>query len=539
MTTSKRYALISVTDKTGVLEFARGLKECGFDILSTGGTAVLLRDNDVPVTDVATYTGHPECLDGRVKTLHPKVHGGILAKRSSTSHLADMERLGFSNIDVVAVNLYDFAGKAKGQDLSLSQVIEHIDVGGPTMLRAAAKNHESVYAVVDPGDYAPVIESLRSKKDDPALRASLALKVFTTTAAYDQMIASDLASRLSPKESAEQTTATATTAAVLPEQIHLELTRVQSLRYGENSHQNAALYAKGNYGLKNRAGLTHARILQGKELSYNNFVDLDAAAAIVADLDPIPSVTIIKHTNPCGTASGKHATSADLFAKAFAADPKCAFGGIVASNVAIDLIAAKAMAEIFLECIIAPKFTSEALAHFATKKNLRIVESNVTTKAGRQDSWLMRSVEGGLLVQTPDDFAQNTALWTCVSQAKPTPEVLAELKFAMTLCRHVKSNAIVITKDLRSIGIGAGQMSRVDSAGIAVAKAKELGHSPCDGVAASDAFFPFRDSVDILAKAGITAIVQPGGSVRDQESIDAANEHGMVMMMTGNRHFKH
>lgn len=526
---AKRHALISVTDKNGVVDFARGLVGHGFEILSTGGTAKLLRESGLNVTDVSKFTSHPECLDGRVKTLHPRIHGGLLADRRNTKHLEDMATLGFEAIDVVAVNLYDFQGQARGKDLTLDQTIEYVDIGGPAMLRASAKNHRNVFVVIDPRDYSRVLEALKAHQDSDRLRLELAAKVFQVTAAYDQMICDELTSRIK----SESTHSHASND--IPSELNLALNRVQVLRYGENNHQKAALYTMQS----EHQGFTAAKILQGKELSYNNLVDLDAAAAIVADFDPLPAVTIIKHANPCGTAARLHASVRELFGAALASDPKCAFGGIVASNLAVDGATAKAMSEIFLECVIAPHFTTEALAVFATKKNLRVVESSVVTRQGHTQPWTARSILGGMLLQTPDDHRITSQNWTCATSAQPTPAMLAEMAFAMTLCRHVKSNAIVLTKDGQSLGVGAGQMSRVDSARIAIEKAKELGHSPCGAVVASDAFFPFRDTVDALAKAGIAGIIQPGGSLRDQESIDAANEHGIVMMMTGVRHFWH
>lgn len=522
-----RYALLSVTDKTGIVEFARGLVQAGLQILSTGGTAKLLKDHKIPVIEASDFTGHPECLDGRVKTLHPKIHGGLLADRGNPGHVKDMERLQFSPIDVVAVNLYDFAGLAAGKNLPMNKIIEQIDVGGPTMLRAAAKNHASVFSVIDPADYPAVLEAIGSGKDEATLRQKLALKVFESTSQYDALIAQELAS-IVQKSKEDQTTG-------LPQTIQLSLESVQPLRYGENSHQKAGLYAvKGGH-----QGLSGAKIIQGKELSYNNLVDLDAAAAIVADLAPTPAVTIIKHTNPCGTAARIGLNARELFALALKSDPKCAFGGIVAANIPIDGEAAHALAEIFLECVIAPAFTSEALQIFAAKKNLRVVQSNVVLPDGQTDQWTMRSIAGGVLLQTPDRAPIKSLNWTCVSSLKPSPTQLEELEFAMTLSRHVKSNAIVLTKLGQSIGVGAGQMSRVDAAKIAIEKARELGHSPRGAMVASDAFFPFRDTVDLLANAGVSAIVHPGGSVRDQESVDAANEHGIILMITGMRHFKH
>ena len=532
MSSPQRYALLSVTDKTGIADFAKNLVEIGFKIISTGGTSKLLRENHIEVIDAADFTGHPECLDGRVKTLHPKIHGGLLADRNNPSHLADMARLGFTPIDVVAVNLYDFAGQAAGKNLPVAKLIEHIDVGGPTMLRASAKNHAHIYVIVDPDDYDQVIHALSgsSQMNDAHLRRRLAKKVFEQTAKYDAMIAQEL-----DCDQVSQTAVEASTPTPLALNLSLPLELRHALRYGENSHQIAGLYSIGN----TRKGLCAANIIQGKELSYNNLVDLDAAAAIVADLAPVPAITIIKHTNPCGTAAKTGATARELFTIALSADPKCAFGGIVASNITIDEDAARGIAEIFLECVIAPKFTEAALKVLSAKKNLRVVESDIVLPTGQTDSWMLRSVAGGVLLQSPDRVKLDATTWRCVSKAVPSTTQLEELSFAMTLCRHVKSNAIVLTRNNQSIGIGAGQMSRVDSARIAIEKTRELSHSPRGAVAASDAFFPFRDTVDLLINAGISAIVHPGGSVRDQESIDAANEHGIVMMVSGLRHFKH
>lgn len=524
-----RYALLSVTDKTGIVEFAQGLVQEGFQLISTGGTAKLLKDQNLPVIEASEFTGHPECLDGRVKTLHPKIHGSLLADRSNPEHLNDMARLNFSTIDVVAVNLYDFAGQAAGKNLPIAKLIEYIDVGGPTMLRAAAKNHRHIYVVIDPNDYQSVLASIKSKDDASALKQRLALKVFESTARYDAMIAKELATQTVASDTSKKTDHS------LPETLQLSLESVQPLRYGENSHQTAGLYALAGQ----HHGLAGANIIQGKELSYNNLVDLDAAAAIVADLAPTPAVTIIKHTNPCGTAARIGLNARELFALALKSDPKCAFGGIVAANVPIDGDAAQALAEIFLECVIAPSFTAAALNILAAKRNLRVVQSNVVLPAGQNDQWCLRSIAGAVLIQTPDRSPIKSQQWNCVSTLKPSPSQLAELEFAMTLSRHVKSNAIVLTKLGQSIGVGAGQMSRVDAAKIALEKARELDHSPAGAVAASDAFFPFRDTVDLLAAAGVSAIVHPGGSVRDQESVDAANEHGIILVTTGMRHFKH
>ena len=528
LSSSSRVALVSVTNKTGVIEFARGLVELSFTVLSTGGTAKILRDAGIPVTDVADFTKSPEVLGGRVKTLHPAVHAGILADQSNADHIHDMNRMNWTGINVVAVNLYDFAGEAKSKNLSLEKAIDFIDIGGPTMLRAAAKNNDWCMPVIDPADYDAVLEYWRKESTDKNFRKLLAGKVFSATANYDNMIAQYFSEAL--KESSSQNS--------WPLATSLDLELVQPLRYGENSHQKAAFYSPAGVAAQ---GLAAATFLQGKELSYNNYIDLDAAAGIVADLSPLPAMTIIKHTNPCGTAASATLEPVKLFARALSGDPKCAFGGIVASNVAIDEASARAMAEIFLECIIAPDYSEGALQVFAAKKNLRVLKSNTVLNSGKPSpskiNW--RSINGGWLAQSADTILQSPDAWTCVSKAKPDATILADLAFAMSVCKHVKSNAIVLASGLRTIGVGAGQMSRIDSANFAIEKAKELAHVVRGSVLASDAFFPFRDTVDLASKAGIVAIVQPGGSMRDQESIDAANEHGVVMMVTGVRHFKH
>jgi phosphoribosylaminoimidazolecarboxamide formyltransferase/IMP cyclohydrolase len=523
---ASRVALVSVTDKTGVIEFARGLAQLSFKILSTGGTAKLLREAEIDVTDVADVTKSPEILGGRVKTLHPVIHGGILADRHNPAHNGDLSRLGIDGIDVVVVNLYDFAKDAREKNLPLATAIEHIDIGGPTMLRAAAKNHRHCLPVIDPNDYGSVLDFFTSEKENTAFREQMAAKVFAQTAAYDHMISEYFQQRTAINAAANQT------------QLEPKMKIVQTLRYGENAHQSAAFYRPSN---ERATGLSAAQFLQGKELSYNNYVDLDAAAAIVADLAPLPAMTIIKHTNPCGTAASPSLTASQLFEQALSCDPKCAFGGIVASNIPIDETSAKAMADIFLECVIAPDYSPGALRVFAAKRNLRVLKSDAVLESGRMKSssksW--KSINGGLLVQDVDTSVPRPETWTCATKAKPDASILADMAFAMTICKHVKSNAIVLSSGLRTIGVGAGQMSRIDSARFAIEKARELAHEVPGSVLASDAFFPFRDTVDLAAKAGIRGIIQPGGSLRDQESIDAANEHGLVMMITGTRHFRH
>jgi phosphoribosylaminoimidazolecarboxamide formyltransferase/IMP cyclohydrolase len=530
-------ALISVTDKTGIVEFARGLRQLGFMLLSTGGTANLLRDHDICVTEVADYTESPEILDGRVKTLHPKIHAGVLADRSDPTHTSQLKSANMRSIDLVVVNLYDFANDALGQRLPIEKAVQFIDIGGPSLLRGAAKNHQSCLPVIDPADYPEVLRHWNSGGFSDAFRRRMAAKVFRQTARYDAMIAH----YFEPKEATHTTDQLLQDASKEKQWMNAvpkEVSVAQALRYGENAHQQAALLIDST---KPRSGLAAAIFMQGKELSYNNYCDLDAAAGIVADLDPMPALTIIKHTNPCGTAASASMTVRELFQAALGCDPKCAFGGIIASNQLIDGDAARAMSEIFLECIIAPNFTDEALAVLSGKKNLRVLRSDAVISSGdkSKNALQLRSIHGGILVQTADQIIDDVSTWNCATKIKPTPSILADLQFAMRVCKHVKSNAIVLASGLRTIGVGAGQMSRVDSARLAVEKAREVGLVVKGSVLASDAFFPFRDSVDYAAKSGIAAIVQPGGSLRDQESIDAANEHGIVMMISGTRHFRH
>lgn len=515
-------ALLSVTDKTGLLSFARGLAELGYTLLSTGGTAKLLRENGLPTTDVAAYTASPEILDGRVKTLHPKVHGAILHDRSNPTHVAEVERHGIGAIDVVVVNLYRFKEEALARGLTPEAAIEHIDIGGPTMLRAAAKNWMHCLPVIDPADYDSVLAALRQGKPERGFRQRLAAKVFRSVSRYDDMIASFL----------EQPPAGGGDI-LLPEG-GLVLERVAALRYGENPHQRAALYAPSG----RRTGFAAAACLQGKELSYNNILDLDAATALASDLDS-PAVVIVKHTNPCGVATGDGPLAA-LFQKALASDPKSAFGGIVAFNRRVDRQAAEAAVSLFLECVAAPDFDDEALSVFKAKPNLRVLRAAFAgAGAGRDKGVSVRSVRGGYLVQDADTARTESTCWQVVTKAVPTPAQTLDLAFAMTVAKHVKSNAIVFARDGISVGVGAGQMSRVDSAQIAVAKAAEAGKPLAGTVLASDAFFPFRDTVEFAARHGVAAIVQPGGSIRDQESIDAADAAGIAMVFTGVRHFRH
>ncbi len=510
----QKRALISVSDKAGVVEFARELAALGFEIVSTGGTFKTITQAGVPATYVTQITGFPEILDGRVKTLHPKVHGGILAK-GTPEHLAQLESQGIAPIDIVAVNLYPFAQVMAKPDFTLEEAVENIDIGGPAMVRAAAKNFERVAVIVDPGNYAHVLAQLKaSGQVSRELRLKLASEAYTHTALYDRMISAYFQSLVSDSPFTPVHT--------------LAGEKVQELRYGENPHQKAAFYRLAGQG---EGSLAYAKQLQGKELSYNNLVDMNAAWALAREFAE-PAAVIVKHTNPCGVAAS--ANLRESYLKAFAADPVSAFGGIVACNREVDAESAREMVKLFLEVIVAPSFSEEALQVFADKQNLRLMAVG-DMKAGQQ-RLEVKQIEGGFLVQDLDLAVEDPQSWQVVSKAQPSAEDLAELEFAMKVCKHVKSNAIVVSKEKTSLGVGAGQMNRVGSAGIALAQA---GAKAKGAYLASDAFFPFRDTVDAAAKAGIKAIVQPGGSLKDQESIEAVDEHGIIMVFMGIRHFKH
>ncbi len=511
-------ALLSVSDKAGLVELGRGLVKLGVEVLSTGGTARTLREAGVTVREVGDFTGSPEILDGRVKTLHPRIHGGILG-RDTEAHRTEMRAAGIDPIDIVVVNLYPFRETVAG-GAAFEDAVENIDIGGPAMIRSAAKNHERVAVVVDPGDYGRLLSDLESHGEvSSALRFELARKAFAHTAGYDGAIAAYLGRREGPEGQA----------ADFPLTLHPALRRERVLRYGENPHQRAAFYSvEGARGPQ----LARAEVLQGKELSYNNLLDLDAAMKLCAEL-PAPAAVIVKHTNPCGAALSALDVT-DAYRRARETDPVSAFGGIVAVNQPVDGVLAKEMAETFLECVLAPEFTADALAALAPKKGLRLLRMPLEPVA--QDEAELRSVAGGVLVQTGDALAARVADGRVVSDRAPTAQEAADLDFAWKVAKHVKSNAIVFAAGGRTLGIGAGQMSRVDSVKLAVAKAQ----APLRGsVLASDAFFPFRDGVDEAAKAGVTAIIEPGGSVRDQEVIAAANEKGIAMVFTGERHFRH
>ncbi len=518
-------AILSVTDKTGIVEFARQLAQMGVELVSTGGTAKALREAGVAVRDISELTGFPEMLDGRVKTLHPKVHGGILHIRGNAEHRAAVAKHGIQPIDMVVVNLYAFEKTAAKPGVPFEELIENIDIGGPSMVRSAAKNFHDVAIVTSPADYSGIIDEMRAGQGSLSLatRWRLAQRAFATTAAYDSAIASAL-ERVPPPAADGRFDISALTAGEgFPQTLRLSFNKAFDLRYGENPHQRAALYNDGS-----GKGVANARQLQGKELSYNNIVDLQAAWELAQEFEE-PVCAIIKHTNPCGTATGK--TLAEAYQRALECDPVSAFGGVIGVNRPIDRETATAMAKLFLEVIAAPGFDDGAREAFAGKKNLRLVEVVPV-----RQPWMMKSVSGGMLVQDNDLHALQPRELKVVSKRQPTAEEMRALLFAWKVSKHVKSNAILYARDGQSVGVGAGQMSRVDSAKIGAMKAV----LPLKGtVAASDAFFPFPDGVEEIAKAGATAIIQPGGSVRDQEVIEAADRLGLAMVFTGVRHFRH
>ncbi len=510
-------AILSVTDKSGLVEFAHKLVAFGVELVSTGGTAKLLRESGIPVKDISELTGFPEMLDGRVKTLHPKVHGGILYRREDSGHLAAVAEYGIPAIDMVVVNLYAFEKTAAKPGVHFEEIIENIDIGGPSMIRSAAKNFQDVAVVTSPADYTAITEEMASSGNTLSRETKwrLAQKAFATTAAYDSAIASTL-ERVGGDFALHP-------AAGFPKNLRLSFQKKIDLRYGENPHQKAAMYADAS-----GTGVANARQVQGKELSYNNIVDLQAAWDLAQEFDD-PVCAIIKHTNPCGTATGH--TLAEAYVRALECDPVSAFGGVIGVNRTVDAAAANEMAKLFLEVIAAPAFDEGAKASFASKKNLRLVE----VPAGQQN-WVLKNISGGMLVQDSDLHKLAEADLKIVTKRPPTPEEKRALLFAWKVCKHVKSNAILYARDGQTVGVGAGQMSRVDSCKLGAMKAQ----LPLKGtVAASDAFFPFPDGVEEIAKTGATAIIQPGGSVRDQEVIEAADRHGLAMIFTGVRHFRH
>jgi phosphoribosylaminoimidazolecarboxamide formyltransferase/IMP cyclohydrolase len=516
-----RQALISVSDKNGLVEFASGLARFNVRILSTGGTARLLAQNGVPVTEVADYTGFPEMLDGRVKTLHPKIHGGLLARRDVPEHMAAIKDAGIEPIDLAVVNLYPFTQTIARPGCTLADAIENIDIGGPTMLRSAAKNHAGVAVLVDPADYQPLLEELRASggRVSAATRFALAKKVFSHTAAYDGAISNYLTGLDAELKSRDY-----------PERLTLQLARVQDMRYGENPHQSAAFYRDIEPAPGSLASYTQ---LQGKELSYNNVGDADAAWECVKTFSE-PACVIVKHANPCGVAIGSDPLGA--YQRAFQTDPTSAFGGIIAFNRPVDAAAAQAVSKQFVEVLIAPGYDAAARKLLESKANVRVLVVPLAEGANRYD---FKRVGGGLLAQTPDTKNVQAAELRVVSRKKPTESELRDLLFAWRVAKFVKSNAIVFCGSGHTLGVGAGQMSRVDSARIAAIKAKNAGLSLAGSFVASDAFFPFRDGVDVVAEVGAKAVIQPGGSVRDEEVVAAADELGLVMVYTGVRHFRH
>jgi len=511
-------ALISVSDKTGILELASGLVPLDVELLSTGGTAKLLREKGLKVRDVSDLTGFPEMLDGRVKTLHPKVHGGLLAIRSNLQHQSQVKEHGIEYIDMVVVNLYPFEKTAMKPGVTLEELIENIDIGGPSMLRSAAKNFDDVTVLVDAADYPGVLEELQRNggRISRETRARLARKAFATTAAYDSTISTTL-QRMANGE--------------FPDTLHLNYRKVADLRYGENPHQKAALYRSPTTPGQ---GLAAAPQLQGKELSYNNLVDLEAAWRLVREFEE-PTTVIIKHTNPCGVATG--ATLVESYQRALEVDPVSSFGSVIAFNRAVDGPTAEELSKLFVEAVVSPGFEAPALERLAGKKNLRLLDMSAT--AGDDFGLQLKAVGGGLLVQTPDSLPVQPHLWKCVTDRQPSAEEMEALLFAWRIVKHVKSNAIVYARAGVLVGVGAGQMSRVDSVKLGATKARDLKHELEGTVLASDAFFPFPDGVEEAARVGVTAIVQPGGSVRDSDAIAAANQHGITMVLTGVRHFSH
>lgn len=535
-------ALISVTDKTGIVEFAHALVEnFGVEVISTGGTAKVLEEAGIPVTPIEEFTGFPEMMDGRVKTLHPKVHGGLLARRDSKKHMAEAEEHGIKMIDLVCVNLYEFEKTVAQPDVTFEDAIEHIDIGGPSMLRSAAKNNDSVTVVCDPADYDAILEEMHvhGGATTKNTRRRLAAKVYTRTAAYDTAISMWLNTYLELQDEAIDPDDPFD----IPSVFGMQLTKVQDLRYGENPHQTAAVFRFGSDFEQLGSSpnpLVGAEQIQGKELSYNNFLDADAAWNAVREFDE-PAVVILKHQNPCGSAVADDVTTA--YDRAFACDPKSAFGGIIAVNREVPLSLVEHFADVnkqFVEVLIAPSYTPQALERLSRRQNLRVLATGGAEGHAKLE---LRSVDGGMLVQCVDTVDEDPSEFTCPTSRKPTDQEMRDLLFAWNVVKTVKSNAILVAKDQAGIGMGPGQPNRVDSALLACERAEDacerMGVEPTGFVAASDAFFPFRDNVDVLAEHGVTAIIQPGGSVRDDESIKACDDHDIAMIFTGTRHFRH
>ncbi len=512
-------AIISVYDKTGLADFAKGLNKLGFEIFSTGGTQKALEEAKVPVKSVSGLTGFPEILDGRVKTLHPIIYGGILARRDLPEHMAQLAKNKIESIDLVAVNLYPFVQTVAKEGVTLDEALENIDIGGPSMIRASAKNFPSVIVVVDPADYQPVLEKLRAGSVELDERKRLAQKAFQHVATYDTAISQYL------RQDTEG----------FPEEMTIAFKKRYSLRYGENPHQQAAFYAEQEVGKGKNTGITWAKQLGGKELSFNNILDADAAWGTVTDF-AAPTVAIIKHTNSCGLAS--HEDIAEAYRRAFSGDEVAAFGGIVASNRKVTLAMAEAVRPVFYEIVIAPEYEAEALRLLRRKRDLRILVAELPLGYGKTEPGYLdfRRVKGGFLVQGSDSVAEDKVTLKTVTKRKPTRAEISDLLFAWRAVKHIKSNAIVLAKDKTLLGMGAGQPSRIVSAQIASQKAGEKSKG---SVLASDAMFPFPDVVEAAAEAGVTAIIQPGGSIRDEDSIKAADEHNIAMVFTGERHFRH
>ncbi|MED0958496.1 bifunctional phosphoribosylaminoimidazolecarboxamide formyltransferase/IMP cyclohydrolase [Bacillus paramycoides] len=510
----KKRALVSVSDKTGVVEFVKGLLEQGIEVISTGGTKKLLEENGLQVIGISEVTGFPEIMDGRVKTLHPNIHGGLLAVRDNETHVAQMNELGIQAIDFVVVNLYPFKETIAKPDVTFADAIENIDIGGPTMIRSAAKNHKFVSVIVDPVDYDVVLAELKENGEvADETKRKLAAKVFRHTAAYDALISNYLTEQMGEES---------------PETLTVTFEKKQDLRYGENPHQKATFY-KAPFAAT--SSVAYAEQLHGKELSYNNINDADAALSIVKEFTE-PAVVAVKHMNPCGVGVG--ADIHEAYTRAYEADPVSIFGGIIAANREIDKATAEKLHEIFLEIVIAPSFSQEALEVLQSKKNLRLLTVNIekATTASKK----LTSVQGGLLVQEEDTLSLDESTISIPTKREPSEQEWKDLKLAWKVVKHVKSNAIVLAKDDMTIGVGAGQMNRVGSAKIAITQASEKAQG---SALASDAFFPMPDTVEEAAKAGITAIIQPGGSIRDEDSIKMADEYGIAMVFTGVRHFKH
>jgi phosphoribosylaminoimidazolecarboxamide formyltransferase / IMP cyclohydrolase len=524
-----RTALLSVSDKNGIVPFAKALHEQGVKLISTGGTAKLLADNQLPVVEVASLTKFPEMLDGRVKTLHPMVHGGLLARRDFPEHMAALKEHGIDTIDMLVINLYPFNETVANENCSFEDAVENIDIGGPAMLRAAAKNHQDVTVLISPEDYAPVLAEMKANNNSVSYQTNLSLakKVFAHTARYDGAIANYLSALGDDLDHRARS--------AYPETLHLAFEKVQEMRYGENPHQSAAFYRDIS---PVSGALANYKQLQGKELSYNNIADADSAWECVKsftdNVGDAAACVIIKHANPCGVAVGANALEA--YQKAFKTDPSSAFGGIIAFNVPCDGTAAEAISKQFVEVLIAPSFSDEAKAIFASKQNVRLLEIPLGTACNAYD---FKRVGGGLLVQSPDAKNVLQSEMRVVSQRQPSPSEMIDMMFAWRVAKFVKSNAIVYCANGMTLGIGAGQMSRVDSARMASIKAENAGLSLKGSAVASDAFFPFRDGLDVVVNGGASCAIQPGGSMRDDEIIAAANEHGIAMVFTGIRHFRH